>query len=438
LPPSITEQPVSATVVNGNTATFSVVAIGTAPLSYQWQADGAPISGATSSTYPTGAINFSNDQTQYTVVITNPQGSVTSSVATLHVTDSPGELNAGNTALDFGTVYSSATASLAVTLTNTGNSNVDISNVGISGAGFGASGIPSGLIIAPGESSTLNVTFSPASAGTFTGSITIASDAGNSPLTIPTFGVGAATSTHAAQLSWNASTSVVSGYNVYRGTASGGPYTQLNPAPVGSTLFADIANTVSGSAQTLFTSQAPEQTGVIDGPNVTYELGTVFQAAVPGQITAVRFWKDANDIGTHVGNIWSANGQLLASAQFANESASGWQQQVLAFPLSIQAGLGYIVSVNTPTGYYVETGGGLTTPIVNQYLSTIAGNNGVYGPQGQFPTNSYNDANYFRDVVFLAGGGGVQPGQTYYYVVTSVSLNGVESAPSNESSATIP
>ena len=213
---------------------------------------------------------------------------------------------------------------------------------------------------------------------------------------------------------------------------------RLNPAPVASTAFADIANTVNGLAQTLLTSQTPAQTGVVDGPNVTYELGMLFQAAAPGQITALRFWKDTNDIGTHVGNIWSASGQLLASVQFTNQSASGWQQQSLAVPLSIQAGLGYVVSVNTPTGYYVETDSGLTTPIVNQYLSTIAGNNGVYGPQGQFPTSWFDDTNYFRDVVFVPGGGGVQAGQTYYYVVTSVGPNGMESPPSEEKSASIP
>ena len=192
LPPSITVQPVSATVVNGNTATFGVVAIGTAPFSYQWQADGAPISGATSSTYATGAVDFSDDQTQFSVVVTNAQGSVTSSVATLHITDTPGELDTGTSTLNFGTVYSGATSSLAVTLTNNGNSNVDISNVGISGVGFGATGISSGLVIAPGESANLSVTFSPASAGNFTGSVTIASDASNSPLTISALGIGAA------------------------------------------------------------------------------------------------------------------------------------------------------------------------------------------------------------------------------------------------------
>ena len=163
----------------------------------------------------------------------------------------------------------------------------------------------------------------------------------------------------------------------------------------------------------------------------------LFQAAAPGQITALRFWK----VRTTSARMSGTSGRLAASCSLQyslQQSASGWQQQALAVPLSIQAGLGYVVSVNTPTGYYVETDSGLTTPIVNQYLSTIAGNNGVYGPQGQFPTSSFDDTNYFRDVVFVPGGGGVQAGQTYYYVVTSVAPNGIESAPSEEKSASIP
>src|SRR5262249_59946236 len=53
--PAITTQPVSQTVTAGATATFSVVASGTAPLSYQWQKNGSNISGATSASYTTPA-----------------------------------------------------------------------------------------------------------------------------------------------------------------------------------------------------------------------------------------------------------------------------------------------------------------------------------------------------------------------------------------------
>jgi hypothetical protein len=121
---------------------------------------------------------------------------------------------------------------------------------------------------------------------------------------------------------------------------------------------------------------------------------------VAGQVTAIRFWKDSNETGTHTGRIWSTTGQVLASVTFSGETASGWQQQNLTTPLSILANTQYVVSVNTGNNYYVATSGGLASSVVNGDLSTVVGNNGVYGSPGQFPTNSYNHGNYFRDVVF--------------------------------------
>lgn len=82
--PSITTQPVSLSVTQGAAATFSVVATGTATLSYQWRKDGTAISGATSASY---AINSTatTDAGSYDVVVSNTAGSVTSSAATLTV-----------------------------------------------------------------------------------------------------------------------------------------------------------------------------------------------------------------------------------------------------------------------------------------------------------------------------------------------------------------
>ncbi len=89
-PPTITQQPQSTTVTAGQTATFSVSASGTA--SYQWQieAPGAGsfsnIGGATGSSYTTGATQLSDSGTQFQCVVSNNNGSVTSSAATLTVT----------------------------------------------------------------------------------------------------------------------------------------------------------------------------------------------------------------------------------------------------------------------------------------------------------------------------------------------------------------
>lgn len=84
--PTITTQPASATVTAGQTASFSVVAAGTAPLSYQWRKNGASISGATASSYTTPATAASDNAAQFTVVVSNAAGTATSNAAVLTVT----------------------------------------------------------------------------------------------------------------------------------------------------------------------------------------------------------------------------------------------------------------------------------------------------------------------------------------------------------------
>ena len=84
--PTITTQPANQSVLAGQTATFSVVATGTAPLSYQWQKNGANITGATSSSYTTPGTTTSDSGSAFDVVISNSAGTVTSNAATLTVT----------------------------------------------------------------------------------------------------------------------------------------------------------------------------------------------------------------------------------------------------------------------------------------------------------------------------------------------------------------
>ena len=83
--PTISSQPANQTVTAGQTATFSVTASGTSPLSYQWQRGGAAISGATSSAYTTAATTSADNGGQFRVIVSNSKGSVTSNTATLTV-----------------------------------------------------------------------------------------------------------------------------------------------------------------------------------------------------------------------------------------------------------------------------------------------------------------------------------------------------------------
>lgn len=154
------------------------------------------------------------------------------------------------------------------------------------------------------------------------------------------------------------------------------------------------------SNQTVFTTQVPSNPNATDG--VPYELGMKFVSAKAGQITAIRHWKAASETGTHTGRIWTSTGTLLATVPFSNETASGWQEQALSTPLTIQANTTYVVSVNI-NSYFPIAYNQLATSIVNGDLSSVAdGNNGVFGSSGNFPTNSYSNSNYFRDIEFVA------------------------------------
>jgi hypothetical protein len=143
---------------------------------------------------------------------------------------SQNQLNASSLSLNLGNVALGNSKTVAVTFTNSTASQLTIMNISISGPGFNVSGIPAGTNLSAGQTATLSVTFTPASTGNVTGSITITSNAQNSPITVALQASGVPAGAHLATLSWNASTSPVNGYFIYRGTSSGGPYTTLNPS----------------------------------------------------------------------------------------------------------------------------------------------------------------------------------------------------------------
>jgi hypothetical protein len=270
-PVTITSQPVSQTVTAGQTATFSVTATGTAPLSYQWRKNGTSISGATAASYTTPATTSADNGAQFTVVVTNSAGSVASSAATLTVNTASLLLSANPSSLAFGNVNVGSTKTVSATISNTGNSSVTIANVSQSGPGFSASGISSGLVLAAGQTATLSVTFAPSATGSVTGNVIISSNATNSPLNIGLTGSGVQVS-HSATLSWNASTSSVSGYNTYRAAVSGGPYTKLNASLNISTSYTD--STVQSGQTYYYVVTAVDLSGV-ESSNSTEASATI-------------------------------------------------------------------------------------------------------------------------------------------------------------------
>ena len=72
-----------------------------------------------------------------------------------------------------------------------------------------------------------------------------------------------------------------------------------------------------------------------------------FTSSTAGQVTALKFYRSANDNGPDVLDLWSATGTKLASATFTNTSASGWQTVALATPVPISANTTYVASYHT-------------------------------------------------------------------------------------------
>jgi hypothetical protein len=149
-------------------------------------------------------------------------------------------LNPSATSLNFGSVPVSSSKEQDITLTNAGNSSVTISKVSVSGAGYNATGGAAGLILSPKQTATVRATFAPSATGSQTGSITVTSNAKNSPAAIALAGVGVAPSAHHVALAWNGS-SGIEGYNVYVASTSGGPYSRLNAVPIASASYADFS-----------------------------------------------------------------------------------------------------------------------------------------------------------------------------------------------------
>lgn len=155
---------------------------------------------------------------------------------------------------------------------------------------------------------------------------------------------------------------------------------------------------------TLFTA---DQTPVTadGGDGNAAEVGVRFSSDVAGFIGGLRFYKSAANTGTHIGNLWTTDGVLLASATFTSESASGWQQVDFAQPVPIAAGGTFIASYHTDSGHYAADPGFFLTPYDHAPLHAPADGatgNGVYrsGATG-FPSSSYRSMNYWVDPVLV-------------------------------------
>ena len=162
---------------------------------------------------------------------------------------------------------------------------------------------------------------------------------------------------------------------------------------------------------------------VVDGGDpAALELGVKFTSDTFGTVSGIRFYKASTNTGTHIGNLWSSTGQLLATATFTSESASGWQQVTFANPVVVTANTTYVASYFAPRGHYSTTDNyfyspapsptvpsALDSPPLHAVRQTLTSPNGVYsyGATSTFPSSA-DGTNYWVDVVYAPS---TAPGQ---------------------------
>ncbi len=378
--PTITTQPANQTVTAGQTASFTVVAGGTAPLSYQWQKNGASIAGATTASYTTPVTTTVDSGSTFRVVVSNAAGTVTSAAATLTVSATPAPaIQLSSSSINFGNAVIGSSLSQALIITNSGTATLTITQIMESGAAFSVSGYSLPLNVGAGLQTMITVTFLPTSAGPASGNISISSNAATSPTSVSLSGTGIA-----GTFTLGISPTNLSFGNVTTGTSSATQNVTI--ANTGNSNVAISQINLSGAGYSMTGGSAP----VTLSPSQTITLVVQFRPTTAG----------------------AASGSITIVSNASGSPASVTLSGTGIAPVQHSAALTWNASTSTVAGY-------------NVYRSTVSGTLYTKINSSLITTLNYTDST-------------VQSGTTYFYVATAVDASGNESVQSNEVSAPIP
>jgi endonuclease/exonuclease/phosphatase family metal-dependent hydrolase len=334
LPPAITKQPQSQTVVIGQDAAFTVTAAGAAPLSYQWFLGGTNISGANTNAYTRSNVQ-TNDAGDYSVVITNVSGAVTSSVATLTVLITNPVVFAQ---WNFNSVMPDGNTTTGTTTPSNGSGTASL--VGGTSATF-ATGDTLFDPVGSTDNSGWNIATYPAS--------TMNNKSAGVQFKVSTLG-----KTNIS-VTWS-----------QRASNTGSKYARLQYSTNGIN-FVDFPTSVSVSAGTVFevkTNSLLGIAGVSDNTNFSFQIVSEFQSTATGSGSAA--YVAANSGSTYAGgasggtlrfDMVTVSGLTIItnSTPPALSSAAFNGNQQFQFTVTGQAGANYIVqfSTNLATGVWL-------------------------------------------------------------------------------------
>lgn len=198
-----------------------------------------------------GTLTIASNARQVLVALTGTGGAV-------------GQLAVSPATLSFGNVDVGTSKNLTGTLTASGAA-ITVSSAGTGSTEFTLSGISLPLTLTSGQSAQFTITFRPQNSGAASVSASYASNASNGTVRQALTGTGVANTpppppTHSVNLAWTASTSGVSGYNIYRATTSGGPYTKVSSTLVTGVSYTD--NSVASGSTYFYVVTAVGTSGV--------------------------------------------------------------------------------------------------------------------------------------------------------------------------------
>jgi len=288
-----------------------------------------------------------------------------------------GHLVANPTGLAFGDVQVGKTSSNFETISNTGESTVTLSQANTNNAAYSYSGLSLPASLATNQSITFTVTFAPVAVGAANGTLSLVSDADDSPTTVSLSGTGTA-----------------------QGQLGASPST-LNFGSVVVGNHAALTGKLTATGQTVTVSSVSSSDAEFAVSGISFPLA--ISAGQSAQYT-VTFTP-------------SAAGTAAGTLNFSSDAANSPTQQSVT-------GEG-----TAPPQHSVELSW-------NASVSPDVVGYNLY--RGQKPGGPYSIVNGALDATVNYQDSSVQAGQTYYYVVTAVDSGGAESGYSNESKAIVP
>jgi ASPM-SPD-2-Hydin domain-containing protein/HYDIN/CFA65/VesB family protein/centrosomal CEP192-like protein len=278
----------------------------------------------------------------------------------------------------FGSVVTGSSNSQTIQLKNSGTASLTVSQVAATGSGFSVSGVSVPLTLASGASSTFNVQYAPTAAGAVNGSVSITSNAPNSPAAVSLSGTGVA-----ATYTLSVSPSSLSFGSVNDGSTASQGFTVTN---TGNSNVAISGVSASGAGYSVISGGS----AVTLSPNQSTSVSVQFAPTAAGSVSGAV---------TIASNASGSNGVSL--------SGTGVAPQV-----NHTVALNWGASSSSVAGY-------------NIYRSSLSGSSYAKVNSSLVGGASFTDSN-------------VQTGQTYYYVATAVDASGNESVYSNEVPAIVP